>query len=107
MLFRSEKGGFKRPPAKPTVKIEVEGENPQHVGICNNIANAILGIEDVYAPASDGLHGVHLANAMHLSSWLDRAVTLPIDDELFYEELKKRIAISKPHAVREKTEAQG
>ena len=48
-----------------------------------------------------------LANAMHLSSWLDKEVALPIDDELFYEELKKRIAVSKPHEVREKTVVQG
>ena len=36
-----------------------------------------------------------ISNAAHLSSWLDKAVTLPIDDELFYDELKKKIATSK------------
>ena len=92
--------GFKKPEALPTVEVEIDSENPQHVGILNNVANTILGLEELYAPASDGLNGVELANAMHLSSWLDRAVTLPIDDELFYEELKKRIAISKPHEVK-------
>ena len=75
----------------------LEGENSQHVGIVNNVANAILGLEPLYAPAEDGLCGVELANAMHLSTWLDREVRLPIDDELFLEELKKRIAVSKPH----------
>ena len=99
--------GFKKPECLPTVQVELEGENTQHVGICNNIANAILGLEPVYAPAVDGINGVQLANAMHLSSWMGESVTLPINDELFYEELKKRIAISKPHAVREKTEVQG
>ncbi len=88
--------GFISPPCKPTVKIEVEGENPQHSGICNNIANAILGLEEVYAPANDGIYGVQLANAMLLSTWLDKAIEIPFDDKLFYEELKKRIAISKP-----------
>jgi hypothetical protein len=38
---------------------------------------------------------------MHLSSWLGTTVDLPIDDDLFYEELQKRVAISKPHAARE------
>ena len=89
-----------------TVEVEVEEDNPQHVGIMNNVANTILGLEELYAPADDGLNGVMLANAMHLSSWLDKEITLPIDDELFFEELKKRIAISKPHAVREKIVAQ-
>ena len=100
--------GFKAPPVKPTVKIEIDAPNPQHVGICNNIANAILGLEEVYAPAEDGLCGVQLANAMLLSSWLGRAVEIPFDDEFFYEELKKRIAVSKPHssAKKAKVEAQ-
>lgn len=93
--------GFGAPHALPTVEVELEGENSQHVGICNNVANAILGLEPLYAPAKDGICGVELANAMHLSSWLGRSVDLPIDDDLFYEELKKKIAISKPHETRE------
>lgn len=89
--------GFNPPPVKKTVKVEVDGPNPQHSGICNNIANAILGLEEVYAPAEDGLKGVQLANAMLLSTWLDKEIEIPFDDQFFYEELKKRIAISKPH----------
>ena len=92
--------GFTAPPFKPTVKVDTDGPNPQHVGICNNVANTILGLEELYAPASDGICGVQLANAMLLSTWLDKEVEIPFDDELFYEELKKRIAISKPHEVK-------
>ena len=101
--------GFEPPASLPTVEIELEGDNPQHLGILNNIANAILGLEPVYAPAKDGLAGVQLANAMHLSSWLGESVSLPINDELFFEELKKRIAVSKVRTVvnDEKVEAQG
>ena len=92
--------GFTAPPFKPTVKVDTDGPNPQHAGICNNVANTILGLEELYAPASDGICGVQLANAMLLSTWLDKEVEIPFDDELFYEELKKRIAISKPHEVK-------
>lgn len=100
--------GFNAPPKKATVEVEISGDNPQHSGICNNIANAILGLEPVFAPASDGLCGVELANAMLLSAWENRMVSLPIDDEHFYEELKKRIAVSKPHRIKEeKVTAQG
>ena len=101
--------GFEPPEMLPTVEIELEGDNPQHLGILNNIANAILGLEPVYAPAKDGLAGVQLANAMHLSSWLGETVSLPLNDELFYEELKKRIAVSKVRTVvnDDKVEAQG
>ncbi len=85
------KSGFTKPKAEQTVELTLDGENSQHVGICNNIANAILGLEEVYAPASDGINGVRLANAMTLSSWLGKEIDLPFDDELFYSELKKRI----------------
>ena len=43
---------FNKPECAPTVEIELEKDNPQHVGICNNVANAILGLEKLYAPAS-------------------------------------------------------
>ena len=32
---------------------------------------------------------------MHLSAFLGKEVTLPIDEDLYYEELKKRIAVSR------------
>jgi len=93
---RSATAGFEKPECLPTVEVMLVGENSQHSGICNNIANAILGLEEVYAPARDGINGVRLANAMHLSTWLNKEIELPFDDELFLEELKKRIAVSKP-----------
>ena len=34
------------------------------------------------------------SNAAHLSSWLGKKVTLPIDEDLFYAELQKKIASS-------------
>ena len=100
--------GFGVPKAKPAVKFAFDTDGfPYHSFICENMAKAILGLEDIYAPAEDGLMGVQLANAMHLSSWLNTEVTLPIDDKLFYEELKKKIATSKPRAsVKSKVIAQ-
>ena len=101
--------GFEKPKCLPTVEVELEGENLQHVGIVRNVVNTILGTEELYAPASDGLNGVQLANAMLLSTLLDKDISLPIDDELFYEELKKRIAVSVPRetANNDCVEAQG
>ena len=31
---------------------------------------------------------------MHLSSWLDKTVDIPFDEDLFYSELQKRVATS-------------
>lgn len=37
------------------------------------------------AEGTEGIRGLTLSNAMHLSSWLNRTVELPLDEELFYE----------------------
>ncbi|MBS4195922.1 Gfo/Idh/MocA family protein [Lederbergia citri] len=62
----------------------------QHIAVLENFAANILNGTPLIAPGTDGIYGVELANAMHLSSWLNREVTLPIDEELYLEELNKR-----------------
>ena len=47
------------------------------------------------AEGYEGINGLTLSNAMHLSSWLDKEITLPLDEDLFYEELMKRVATSR------------
>ena len=81
----------------PSEKIEVEtdGLNPQHNGVINAWGGAILRGEPLVADGREGIRGLMLSNAMHLSGFLGREVTLPIDEDLFYEELKKRIAVSR------------
>ena len=61
----------------------------------NNFANAVLGLEPLHVDGKEGLKCVELLIGMLLSSWLDQTVSLPLDDERYWEELKKRIAISK------------
>ena len=88
---------FARPEATTEV-LEITPNEPnrdQHAGILNNLANAILGIEPLYAPAKDGINGVALANAMHLSAWLDKTVEMPFDDDLFFGLLSERIKTSR------------
>ena len=81
-------------PAYRTVEMVTLGRNDQHVGILNNFANAILGLEPLFVKGEEGIRSVQMMNAMLLSTWLDRAVELPIDDELYLEELDRRIAAS-------------
>ena len=81
-------------PEYRTCEIVTLGSNDQHVGIINNFANAILGIEPLFVKGEEGIRSVQMMNAMLLSTWLDRAVELPIDDELYLEELDRRIAAS-------------
>ena len=77
------------------IDVELDGENNQHVGVMNAFAGHILRGEDLIAPGQEGINGLTISNAAFLSSWLDKTIELPIDEDLFYEELKKRIATSK------------
>ena len=86
--------GFGRPEGE-FVNLETDGENPQHVGVLNAFAANILRGEPLVAKGEEGINGLTLSNAMHLSSWLGKAVNIPFDEELFLEELNKRRASSK------------
>ena len=88
------KEGFATP-ACEVVELETDGKNEQHVGVLNAFAAHILNGERLVADGREGINGLMLSNAMHLSSWLGHAVTLPIDEELFKKELEKRVAHSK------------
>lgn len=82
-------------PEKEVFEVETDGENPQHLGIFRNFTNALLGKEELFVKGEEGLLGVELMDACLLSEWLGRTVELPIDDELYLSELKKRIATSR------------
>ena len=76
-------------------EVETDGKNPQHSGVLNQFADAILHGGELVARGEEGINGLTISNAMHLSSWLDKEIDLTtFDSELFYEELKKRIATS-------------
>ena len=47
------------------------------------------------ADGREGIRGLMLSNAMHLSAWLDRAVTLPFDEQLFYDLLMEKCKTSR------------
>lgn len=88
------RGGFGEP-EKTIIPVETDGKNPQHAGILNNFANAILGLEPLFVDGREGIHGVELMDAMLLSTWKDRTVTLPLNDDEYWEELQKHIAVSR------------
>lgn len=86
--------GFAQPQCQQ-VEVETDGENLQHVGVLNAFAGKILHGTPLVAEGTEGLGGLTLSNAMHLSSWLGRAVDIPFDEELFLSELNKRRATSR------------
>ncbi|PWJ54426.1 Predicted dehydrogenase [Quadrisphaera granulorum] len=63
----------------------------QHAGVMENFAANILRGTPLIAPGSDGIRGVRLANAIHLSSWLGEEVPLDFDEDVYLRELNARI----------------
>ncbi len=88
------KTGFDQPTGHE-YEVPLDGQNPQHVGVLNAFAGAILRGEPLVADGTEGIRGLQLSNAMHLSSWLDQTVTLPVDEDLFLEKLNEHRAASK------------
>jgi predicted dehydrogenase len=84
-------------PGKEIV-VETDGLNPQHQGVFEAFAAAILRGEPLIAGGEEGLRGLTLSNAMHLSAFLGRPVEIPFDEHLYYEELMKRVASSRRKA---------
>ncbi len=93
------KDGFLAPKCEE-IKVETDGKNPQHVGIIENFTEAILGREPLFVKGQEGLMGVELMDACLLSEWLGKSVELPIDDDLYLEELDKRRKASRKKAVK-------
>lgn len=91
---KTNKVPFGNVPAK-NIDVETDGRNDQHIGVVNAWGGAILRGEPLVADGSEGINGLTLSNAMHLSSWLDKTVDIPFDEELYYSELMKRAAASK------------
>jgi len=89
-----------------TTKLDVEtdGKNEQHVGVLNAWAGAILRGEKMVADGREGINGLTLANAMHLSAFTGKMVELPFDEQLYYDELMKRVATSRRKDVQNKYE---
>jgi predicted dehydrogenase len=89
-LFRkTAKGGFDKPRCM-VKKIETDGAYEAHIGVLKAFAGRILRDTPLTAEGREGILGLTLSNAMHLSSWLDTMITLPLDEDLFLRELTKR-----------------
>lgn len=83
-------------PAVWNVQIPIQGGyGPQHLGILQNFAEAILDKKPLIAPAREGIHGVELANAMLMSSFLNKTIDLPLKGAAYEKLLKQKIATSK------------
>ena len=63
----------------------------QHADVLENFALNIVDGTPLVAPGADGMHGVRLANAIHLSSWKGEEVPLEFDGDEYLALLNDRI----------------
>lgn len=64
----------------------------QHCEVLRNFAAHVLDGEELLANGAEGINGVRLANAVHLSSWLGKPVSVKdFDDDLYLELLNEKI----------------
>jgi len=74
----------------------------QHPAVIQNFSASILDGTPLIAPVGDGIHGVRLANAVHLSGWTGKEVSITDFDEAAYlAELNRRITAEGKFDVRE------
>lgn len=87
-------GGFGNPECWKC-EIPTPGENSQHVGILKNFTAAVQKGTPLLAPGSEGIRGLSLSNAMHLSDWTGQWVDPNhLDEQLFYDLLSEKIRTS-------------
>ena len=91
---KTNKGTFNCPHSY-RVDVETDGRNEQHNGVLRAFAAAILRGEPLVADGREGINGLTISNAMHLSAWTGKAVTLPFDEEQYRDLLFEHVKTSR------------
>lgn len=90
------KGGIGQPECWKC-EIPIKGTYTSHPGLIRNFCDAVLGNTPLLAPGEEGILGLSISNAIHLSSWLGgKWIDLPIDGDLFAEKLAEKCGGSLP-----------
>ncbi len=92
-FMKEFKGGFGRPGCQ-VIEVKTDGQDLGTIAVLNAFAAHILTGAPLMAQGAEGINGLTLSNAMHLSSWTGTTVELPLDEEAFLAELNKRRAVS-------------
>jgi predicted dehydrogenase len=71
------------------VPLRISNKKTGHIDVIRNFVNNILDGEKLRTPAESGLGSLELANAIMLSSFEDRWITLPISRRKYDQQLSK------------------
>lgn len=76
---------------KCEVPVDFSG-GEQHIGIFKNFTSALLKGTKLLAPGEEGINGLTISNAIHLSGWTGETIDVKnFPDERFYEMLQEKI----------------
>ena len=68
----------------------------QHIGIFKNFADALCDGKELLAKGEEGINGLTISNAIHLSAWTGETIDVKnFPDDEFYELLQEKIKNSK------------
>ena len=82
----TNKESFAQPEFEKT-EIETDGENPQHMGVFKAFAANILHGTPLVADGREGINGLTISNAMHLSAFTDSTIDTKAMDHALFEKL--------------------
>ena len=94
-VFTKENKSAFAAPRGQRIKVETDGKNEQHVGVMKAFAAAILRDEPLVADGREGINGLTISNAMHLSAWTGKEVELPFDEQLYKNLLMDHVKTSR------------
>lgn len=76
-------------------KIPADFEGPEHVGIFRDFTKVMLHGGKLLAPGTEGIYGLTISNAIHLSAWTGETVDVKnFPDDRFYDLLQEKIRTS-------------
>jgi len=75
--------------------VPTPGVDETHMSVIKNLSNAIINNAPLAIHGEDGMRSLQLSNAMHLSAWTGKTISLPVDEELYYSLLQERISNAK------------
>ena len=87
---RNSEAGFGRIEGE-WITVETDGRNIQHPEVVNKFTGKLLHGTELVANGEEGINGLSISNAAHLSSWLGKPVEIPVDEDLYYEKLQEKI----------------
>lgn len=70
---------------------EFENSANPYIEMLENFADHIQNKIPLIAEGQEGIYALELANAAYLSAWEDKRVSLPIEDDVYYEALQRKI----------------